>query len=551
MKIVILHKEIVSYLLEQGYKCKYDDEDRIIRIEVCVEEKNIELVMKLPKFYPYDFPEVYCYQELDFLMPHVYTNNRLCLFDENEETMYPERHLEIAKMSVERAIKLIKDSILGNNILEYNLEAVSYWNSKAELCVIMLRFDDSYSHYVWAYQILESIYVCADSETELAEFIYKLDGTQISRQDLKKVLFVKSDIVITMLVSKLIDVDTWLIGDKNKKIYLEYMSKNHDSSLIISSFNNTVGNCLLGIKIGELRSNNIKITRRNINGVLRANAGRKFEKIQIYDMRMKRLFTRGGDGLAMFDKKCLFVGGGSVGSYLVKAISEIGISDDITVLDKEVLTSDNIARHLCGANDILSENKAEAICNYMLEQYPTMRCMAIYKNVLEVIQKPDDFFEEYDIVFVAVGNCMLEKQFINLYKQGKIKQCVLVWVEPYLVAGHAIVLNADYTDSTESYIFDEYENFKISVVENSKQYLKSEAGCQSAYAPYAGFELQKFILDFVDLYHQEVYEKEDKANYIINWYGRMRWARQNNIAIKPAYRAIDDRTIKIKRIDVE
>ena len=72
-----------------------------------------------------------------------------------------------------------------------------------------------------------------------------------------------------------------------------------------------------------------------------------------------------------------------------------------------------------------------------------------------------------------------------------------------------------------------------------------------AYAPYAGFELQKFILDFVDLYHREVYEKEGKANYIINWYGRMRWARQNNIAIKPEYRAIDDRTIKIKRIDVE
>lgn len=551
MKIVILHKEIVSYLSKQGYICRYEDEEKVITIEVCVEDRDIQLIMKLPRFYPYEFPELYCYQEFDFLLPHVYTNNQLCLFDENEETVYPEKYLEIAKISIERAVKLFRDSILENNLLEYNLEAVSYWNSKAESYVVMLRFDESFSHYIWAYQMTKSSYVCSDSEIELIDFIRRLSGREIDKQDLKQVLYVKSDVAISMLISKLADVDLWLIGKKNEKLYCDYMAQNNSSSLIISSFNNTVGDCLLGIKIGKLKSNDVRITRKNIAGVLRANSGRKFEKIQICDMRMKRLFTRGGDGRAMFDKKCLFVGGGSVGSYLIKAVTEIGISDDITVIDKDILTSDNIARHLCGANRILSENKAEAISNYMLEQYPTMRCEGIYKNVLEIIEEPVDFFDEYDIVFVAVGNCMLEKQFVKLYKEGKIKQCVLVWVEPYLIGGHAIVLNADYTENTNEYLFDEYGNFKISVVENSRRYMKSEAGCQSAYAPYAGFELQKFILDFVDLYHREVYEKESKANYVIDWFGRMKWARMNNITIKPRYRSIDDRTINIQRIDVE
>lgn len=546
-----MHKEIVSYLSEQGYTCKYEDEENVIRIEVCVEKKDIELIMKLPRFYPYEFPEIYCYQKLDFYVPHVYTNSQLCLYDENEEYVNPDRYLEIAKVSVERAIKLLQDSILENNLIEYNLEAVSYWNAKAEVFVLMLRFDESHSHYIWTYQITKSIYVCSDSDSELIEFIQRLCSVFISKQELKQILFVKSEIVISMLISKLADVDEWLIGKKNKNLYLDYMLKNHSSSLIISSFNNTKGNCLLGIKIGQLRCNNVKITRRNIAGVLRANAGRKFEKIQICDMRMKRLFTRGGDGRAMFDKKCLFVGGGSVGSYLVKAVIEIGISDDVTILDKDILTSDNIARHLCGATELLSDNKAEAICNYMLEQYPTIHCEGIYKNVLEIIEQPADFFDKYDIVFVAVGNCMLEKQLINIYKEGKIKQCVLIWVEPYLIAGHAIVLNTNYNENTNNNIFDEYGNFQISVVENSKQYMKSEAGCQSAYAPYAGFELQKFILDFVDLYHREIYEKQSKGNFIISWFGRMKWARENNITIKPQYRSIDDRTIKIKRIDVE
>lgn len=369
-----MHKEIVSYLSEQGYICRYEDEENVITIDICVEARDIQLVMKLPRFYPYEFPEIYCYQEFDFLVPHVYTNKQLCLFDENEETVYPDRYLEIAKISIERAIKLFQDSILKNNLLEYNLEAVSYWNTKAESFVVMLRFDESFSHYIWAYQMTKSSYVCSDSKIELITFIR-------------------------------------------------------------------------------------------------------------------------------------------------------------TIIDKDILTSDNIARHLCGADKLLSENKAEAISNYMLEQYPTMRCEGIYKNVLEIIEESADFFDEYDIVFVAVGNWMLEKKFVKLYKEGKIKQCVLVWVEPYLIAGHVIVLNTDYTEKTNEYLFDEWGNFKISVVENSKQYMKSEAGCQSAYAPYAGFELQKFILDFVDLYHREVYEKECKANYVIDWFGRMKWARMNSIAI--------------------
>lgn len=546
-----MHKEIVRYLSEQGYICRYEDEENVITIDICVETRDIQLIMKLPRFYPYEFPEIYCYQKFDFLVPHVYTNKQLCLFDENEETVYPDLYLEIAKISIERAIKLFQDSILKNNLLEYNLEAVSYWNTKAESFVVMLRVDESFSYYIWAYQMTKSSYVCSDSKIELINFIRRLRGIDIDDQELIQVLFVKSDVVITMLISKLTDVYLWLIGKKNEKLYLDYMSKNNSSSLIISSFNNTVGNCLLGIKIGKLKSNNVRITRKNIAGVLRANSGRMFEKIQICDMRMKRLFTRGGDGRAMFDKKCLFVGGGSVGSYLVKAVTEIGISDDITIIDKDILTSDNIARHLCGADKLLSENKAEAISTYMLEQYPTMRCEGIYKNVLEIIEEPADFFDEYDIVFVAVGNCMLEKQFVKLYKEGRIKQCVLVWVEPYLVAGHAIVLNTDYTEKTNEYLFDECGNFKISVIENSKQYMKSEAGCQSAYAPYAGFELQKFILDFVDLYHREVYEKECKANYVIDWFGRMKWARMNSIAIKPRYRSLEDRTINIQRVDIE
>ena len=37
----------------------------------------------------------------------------------------------------------------------------------------------------------------------------------------------------------------------------------------------------------------------------------------------------------------------------------------------------------------------------------------------------------------------------------------------------------------------------------------------------------------------------------IDWFGRMKWARMNSIAIKPRYRSLEDRTINIQRIDID
>lgn len=546
-----MHRDVFDYLSSKGHLCSYNESDDTISINVVVEERSIELIMKFPRFYPYEFPEIYCYQDLDFRMPHVYTSKQLCLYDENEEIADPQFFLEISTIMVDRAIKLLTDSINGDNFLEYNVEAISYWNSKSDALITMLNFDDSYSHFIIGYCLLDNIYICADSHEDIVDFVkYKYD-IEISEEDMIRILYVKSKLVITSCIRNLRDIEVWLIGQENKSVFNNFLLQLNEQSIIVSQFDNGKGNCLLGIKLGRLKSNGIVINKKNVAGVIRANSGKKFEKIQIRDMRMKRLFTRGGDGRAVFDKKCLFVGCGSVGSFLIKAVTEIGISDDISIVDKDILSPDNIARHLCGASYILCDSKATAVGKYMKDMYPTIKCNSIHKNVLELIENKRDFFSEYDLVFVTVGNSVLEKEFVQLFKQGNLKQCIIVWVEPYLIAGHAVILNSEVNDFTYNNIFDAQGRFNISVIEDSKKYLKSEAGCQSAYAPYAGFEVQKFVLDFIDIYYKEIYEKKNKGNYIFTWFGKMKWARQNQITIKPEYRAIDDRSIRLKRIDVE
>lgn len=118
-----------------------------------------------------------------------------------------------------------------------------------------------------------------------------------------------------------------------------------------------------------------------------------------------------------------------------------------------------------------------------------------------------------------------------------------------MVAGHALVFQKEVDRSTEKNIFDSNGEFDNNVLIDSGKYIKSEAGCQSAYAPYAGFEVQKFVLDFLDIYYRRIYSKEEKYNYEFTWIGKMKWARQQKLNIKSRWRAKEDRFMELKRID--
>lgn len=207
-----------------------------------------------------------------------------------------------------------------------------------------------------------------------------------------------------------------------------------------------------------------------------------------------------------------------------KAIIDIGITDDITLLDNDFLEIENLARHLCGSDHLcLPTSKSEALKLELLKHYPAMKCNSIDENTWEYFLNRCTELNGFDLILICVGNTVIEKKVIQLLKEKQIeKECIILWVEPYLVAGHALVFQGEIDVSTEKNIFDINGTFNNNVLVDSRKYLKSEAGCQSAYASYAGVEAQKFILDFLDIYYRKIYTKKEKHNYEFTWIGKMK-----------------------------
>ena len=187
--------------------------------------------------------------------------------------------------------------------------------------------------------------------------------------------------------------------------------------MIILCADNGIGSCLLALKI-NLLSNGIKPSHRNIKGMLVANKNRKFKRLKLKNFEMKRLFTRGGDGSAAFDKKCLLIGCGSIGSYVSKAIIDTGITDNITLLDNDNLNIENLARHLCGSQYLLfPKPKSEVLKSELLKHYPAMKCNSIVGNAWEYLLNHCSLINDFDIIWVCVGNTVIEKKDYTTYQR--------------------------------------------------------------------------------------------------------------------------------------
>lgn len=546
-----MHKEVFEYLLEQGYECTFNNDDESIIYRVTIEKKEIEFKIIFPKDFPNSYVEIYIDNESkkEILIPHIYTGNELCLYDKNESTPNSLLYKEEVESTLNRAIKLISESIKLENIKDYRKELLMYWEKDANITANIIFEPTDYPKVLYAYGT-EKYYFITTEKDKLKEFIENSLCIDIKNDmKVKKVLYLPlNDVELILPPRNIGDVVNFIQDTKYKKAYYEYLKDNFQEPIILISqyINNEI--VLLGFKQYEIKGI-VNINRKTVEGILRCSPKKPISRIKINNYTRKRVFSRGGDGKELKEKNITILGCGSVGSILTKTLIDVGISKQMILIDNDKLESGNIGRHLCGM-DKVGYCKVVAVKQEILSHYPDNNINDVYDNIDNILDSKIDILNESDWIFVAVGDVKLERKIINLFKNCNIvKPIVLLWVEPFLIAGHAIILNNKMDNDTLNYMFDKYNNFKISVIKEPWKYLKSESGCQSAYAPYSGFELQLFINSFVDCFNKNFIEKESKGNYIYTQVGRLKWARKNGIPVSDKWIAKDDRTRLFERIN--
>ena len=294
-------------------------------------------------------------------------------------------------------------------------------------------------------------------------------------------------------------------------------------------------------------SDAIDIADVQLSRVINGSYGIKhIEPATVQDLSQRRLFKRGGNDAIQKTKACL-VGCGSLGGHLATALMDSGVTE-FALIDKDWLADENIARHVCGFSSV-GKKKTEAVKKLIESHNPNCVCKTETTDANVYLEASPQKMNEYDVIFITAADGPLEYHFVQSALSGVItSKIVIMWIEPFSLAAHAIVLNVP--QDIHGSLFDEWMQYKDRVVKNSADLYISEAGCSATYMPYSGLDTQAFAIEFVRTFFSKINKGWNKNNnYHFVWIGALSSAKKYGAEISEKWQGTPDYTSGIEVIN--
>lgn len=546
-----LANEIRLALRAKGYSVSDGVAIRVSAHLETGEAVKLELV-PYPGF-PYELPEFKLVGESIAKyagLPHVGPTGLVCAFD--RETNRPDSNNAVGQVLevLERTKAILSAGIRGENAEDYLDEFLAYWSYEQENVLPLYSLasglcDEPRTLTIYAPEDDKAhLFICDSNEEALAlaerlndpaESPTLLNCVYLPLRGLLRYPFPKTHgewfEAIKADGANVGYYEKFLQRTDRKKAVVVFSCAYPDGRRAFAAFGHSALPAVKGFRGGRVPL-----------PVAMAKIGKDaVERYELVDASHAHLYRRGGNGKTMDIRACV-IGCGSLGSYLVDSLRSCGVSD-FALVDRECLSVDNIARHLCGFSEA-GKLKAEAVRSRLLADDPNITCVAIAKDANDILDNsPRDL--ESDYVFVTAGSYPLETHVTQTMLSGAIDSAVvLMWVEPHALAAHALVLN--HPQDVQQKMFDVMGVFRDSVVTNGTELFKREAGCQSTFVQYSGLDVKAFTIDFV---RNLAMGRLDEHNYHFAWFGALSLADEYGATIAHGHTRRSDYTSEIQRID--
>lgn len=257
----------------------------------------------------------------------------------------------------------------------------------------------------------------------------------------------------------------------------------------------------------------------------------KLQRAAVERVDRARLFQRTiGNARPAFENKVNMIGCGSLGSFTAASLAQSGVADRFRIIDPELLRGENVQRHYCGMSDI-GEHKVETTARKLRAHLPHVECETHKKDVLELLRTSPISLVSSSLTIVTIGDIAVERRLNKLFKSSRMlgnAPLCFMWVEPHLLAGHAVFLRRERVGCFEC-LFDEIFSFKHRVLKNPERFTRREAGCQSSFVPYSGVDAMQFVAA-ANRFLVDSLECPD--NRVFTWIGDIEEAHANGIELE-------------------
>lgn len=512
--------------------------------KVTIGTECLELRISFNNHFPMEFPAFYLDNSNRFY-PHVDKCNKLCLFESSSLLINSVDPYIILLDAFDRAVEILSikpgSSQYASEILkEFN----AYWEERSllQLHMVTPKYTSN------TFMQLDSVYInrkiVLSDNKELS--LSLLDNYFDKRNDKPyfiKTYFIKLNKTVSIPIK---DVYTWK--------WLRLLVLKNTTSSQKAKFKKALKCCYKAFRIFIILmipgANRDIPVGFNINH--KGNSYKMLEKIndsrvtplsiQMIDYEYMTLKT--GTPSNLKDKSVLLLGCGSVGGYVAANLCQSGVCC-IDILDKDILSVENVHRHILGFSDAVKEkHKADLMRNYLEDHYPFAEIDPMNyfnRDVRELLKTPEQL-RNYDLIVSALGEPTINLEINRLLIEEKISvPFIICFNEPYGIGGHAIAVNAKeggclrclYTDILSG----ELISFRTSFVKEGQNFSKTISGCAGTYVEYSTLDTQQTAL-LTSRLCISVLKGETDTSTLLSWYGSSNILENNGFAVSDYYKSL-------------
>lgn len=538
----------------------------LVETEVEISNRAIDVSYYLCFKYtfPYSLPKVILNKyDLPFkYIPHVEENNSMCLFEDNV-TYSTDNPFGIIQECLERANKAIKDGYENVNKSHFAEEIKAYWSNKYENepelnfgfmhSFLLHPIHTSTVNVICQTKGIFGGYKCIIYDSEEQSLIRFFNENKKNDFVLSQGLFI-ADLTIPDTPPYLITNNLLISMLSTDSIvsFRKYMNSKNQAEKYVFFYLNKSG--LIGGIRYPIIETNIKGFRPNklspFDVLANQKKSEKVRRLLSVEYSNNRIENR-TSGEITRKYKLLIAGLGSIGSHLVYFLNNINYPDFVFV-DNDVLSIDNIGRHLLGYADV-RKAKVDAMVEYIKLIRPDQSVFGSQTVFEEYINTHLDALNKNDYLFVAIGNKQAEDFLIKMMVDNIISVPVFIlWVEPYLASGQCLYLKPhDAQKYHEQFCKSSYNHHVISNdeynnLENPKLE-RREAGCQASFSPYSSNDLVLFLSALYP-HINNVIKGIQQSSFRFCWIGDLNKITELDIAISDGYSSSDSFTSKLTEI---
>ena len=468
---------------------------------VAVGEEKVRIRIDLGQGFPKVFPTISVVDGKRFV-PHSSSRGKLCLFDESSVMIKPDSSEQLLLDSYDRAIEILEMDPKTQKE-EVFREFFAYWGNQSRAgFMLYANLPAAGNHEFQEYTVIGdkiSRLVVADNLEESKALLINHMGCAPSDAEKYKIPCYRIRLRSSSL-PKMNGGFTW----KNIRSYiLENItgSQKRRFNQMLSEKCSVVNRLLL-LTIPSYFGDQYACIWMHHNSQKRKNALRNISDCKIDAVTTVRidpqyLLVRGGGEKSIMDKAVLIIGCGSVGGFLADNLCQCGIGT-LDILDKDILTIDNIHRHALGFDDaITGQNKADLLKNHLETRFPyvDIDSLSFADRSAESLIKDSKRFLLYDLIISSTGNPTLDLEINDvLHNIENAPPFIVVFNEPYGIGGHAVAilrkggcLRCLYSDP----ISGELSTFQGSFAKENQSFSKTISGCSSAFVEYSVLDSQQ------------------------------------------------------------